>query len=103
MPGSTAGEFVGNSLLAVDESSIAHIPGIVAVVVIRDFVGIVAMREEQAIKAAQRTSHHLESLGPGTAGHEQRRAGDPRQPASASGWCWTRVTSMKRWPVPANA
>src|SRR5476649_2690922 len=48
-----SGDFVGNSLLEVDESSIAHIPGIVRVVVIRDFVGVVAMREEQAAKAAQ--------------------------------------------------
>ncbi|HEY9066947.1 MAG TPA: molybdopterin cofactor-binding domain-containing protein, partial [Burkholderiaceae bacterium] len=46
--GVDAGEFVGNTLEAVDESSIAHIPGIRAVVVIRDFVGIVAEREEQA-------------------------------------------------------
>nr|WP_178129272.1 molybdopterin cofactor-binding domain-containing protein [Pseudomonas sp. ANT_J12] len=51
--GLDCGDFVGNSLLEVDESSIAHIAGIVAVVVIRDFVGIVALREEQAIKAAQ--------------------------------------------------
>ena len=51
--GLDCGDFVGNSLLEVDESSIAHIPGIVAVVVIRDFVGVVALREEQAIKAAQ--------------------------------------------------
>jgi len=46
--GVDAGEFVGNTLESVDESSIAHIPGIRAVVVIRDFVGIVAEREEQA-------------------------------------------------------
>ena len=51
--GFDCGDFVGNSLLAVDEASIAHIPGIVAVVVIRDFVGVVALREEQAIKAAK--------------------------------------------------
>jgi len=50
--GFDSGDFVGNSLLEVDESSIAHIPGIVRVVVIRDFVGVVAMREEQAAKAA---------------------------------------------------
>lgn len=46
--GVDAGEFVGNSLESVDEASIAHLPGIVSVVVIRDFVGIVAEREEQA-------------------------------------------------------
>jgi nicotinate dehydrogenase subunit B len=51
--GYDTGDFVGTSLLEVDESSIAHIPGIVRVVVIRDFVGVVAMREEQAAKAAR--------------------------------------------------
>ena len=51
--GVDAGEFVGNTLESVDESSIAHIPGIRAVVVIRDFIGIVAEREEQA-EAAMR-------------------------------------------------
>ncbi|WP_416262165.1 molybdopterin cofactor-binding domain-containing protein [Gibbsiella quercinecans] len=50
--GYDSGDFVGNSLIGVDESSIAHIPGIVSVVVIRDFIGIVAEREEQAAKAA---------------------------------------------------
>jgi len=54
--GLDSGEFVGNSLLHVDEASIAHIPGIVKVVVIRDFVGVVALREEQAVKAAQALS-----------------------------------------------
>ncbi|WP_268800509.1 molybdopterin cofactor-binding domain-containing protein [Pseudomonas huanghezhanensis] len=51
--GFDTGDFVGTSLLEVDESSIDHIPGIVRVVVIRDFVGVVAMREEQAAKAAR--------------------------------------------------
>jgi nicotinate dehydrogenase subunit B len=51
--GYDTGEFVGTSLLEVDESSIAHIPGIVRIVVIRDFIGVVAMREEQAAKAAR--------------------------------------------------
>lgn len=51
--GYDSGSFVGNSLVGVDESSIAHIPGIVAVVVIQDFIGIVAEREEQAEKAAK--------------------------------------------------
>jgi nicotinate dehydrogenase subunit B len=49
--GVDAGDFVGNTLEAVDESSIAHIPGIRAVVVIRDFIGIVAEREEHADEA----------------------------------------------------
>lgn len=51
--GYDSGEFVGTSLLTVDEQSIAHIPGIVKLVVIGDFIGIVAEREEQAIKAAE--------------------------------------------------
>ncbi|MEO6032315.1 MAG: molybdopterin cofactor-binding domain-containing protein, partial [Burkholderiaceae bacterium] len=51
--GVDAGAFVGNTLESVDESSISHIPGIRAVVVIRDFVGIVAEREEHA-EAAMR-------------------------------------------------
>ena len=46
--GADHGDFIGNTLQSVDESSIAHIPGIRAVVVIRDFVGIVAEREEHA-------------------------------------------------------
>ena len=46
--GADHGDFIGNTLESVDEQSIAHIPGIRAVVVIRDFVGVVAEREEQA-------------------------------------------------------
>jgi len=49
--GADHGDFIGNTLASVDESSIAHIPGIRAVVVIRDFVGIVAEREEHAEQA----------------------------------------------------
>jgi nicotinate dehydrogenase subunit B len=45
------GELVGRSLIAVDESSVADIPGIVAVVTEGDFVGVVAVREENAIEA----------------------------------------------------
>ncbi|MDH4393972.1 MAG: molybdopterin-dependent oxidoreductase, partial [Aquabacterium sp.] len=46
--GLDAGPFVGTSLLAVDEASIAHLPGIVKLVVQGDFIGIVAQREDQA-------------------------------------------------------
>ncbi len=49
--GADHGDFIGNTLESVDESSIAHIPGIRAVLVIRDFVGIVAEREEHAEQA----------------------------------------------------
>ena len=51
--GRDGGAFVGRSLAAVDESSIAHVPGVVKLVVIHDFVGIVAEREEQAEAAAR--------------------------------------------------
>jgi nicotinate dehydrogenase subunit B len=50
--GVDGGDFVGTSLLDVDESSVRGIPGLVAVVRIADFVGVVAEREENAIKAA---------------------------------------------------
>ncbi len=50
--GVDAGAFVGTSLIAVDESSVRDIAGVVAVVRIGDFVGVVAEREENAIKAA---------------------------------------------------
>ncbi len=50
--GLDSGEFIGRCLDSVDESSIAHIPGIVAVVVEGDFVGVVAEREEDAARAA---------------------------------------------------
>ncbi len=35
------GEGVGNSLIAIDEASVADIDGLVAVIVIGDFVGVV--------------------------------------------------------------
>jgi nicotinate dehydrogenase subunit B len=51
--GVDAGDFVGNSLLAIDELSVRHIPGLVAVVRIGDFIGVVAEREENAVNAAE--------------------------------------------------
>lgn len=47
------GDHVGNSLIAVDQASVAHIDGLVAVVAIGDFVGVVATREENAAEAAR--------------------------------------------------
>ncbi|RAS35303.1 molybdopterin cofactor-binding domain-containing protein [Paraburkholderia bryophila] len=52
--GIAQGDFMGNSLLRVDEQSLGDLPGIVKVVVIRDFVGIVAEREEVAQQAVKR-------------------------------------------------
>ncbi len=56
--GADHGDFIGNLLESVDETSIAHIPGIRAVVVIRDFVGVVAEREEFAELAANTLRVH---------------------------------------------
>jgi nicotinate dehydrogenase subunit B len=50
--GVDAGAFVGTSLIAIDESSVCDIPGLVSVVRIGDFVGVVAEREENAVKGA---------------------------------------------------
>jgi nicotinate dehydrogenase subunit B len=50
--GVDAGAFVGTSLIAVDEASVRDIPGLIAVVTIRDFVGVITEREENAVKAA---------------------------------------------------
>lgn len=51
--GRDAGAFISQSLQYVDRASIAHIPGIVEVVIKGDFVGVVAEREEQAQQAAK--------------------------------------------------
>ena len=50
--GVDAGAFVGTSLIAVDETLVRDIPGLVAVVRIGDFVGVIAEREENAVRAA---------------------------------------------------
>src|SRR4051795_1730903 len=50
--GVDAGPFVGTSLIAIDEASVRDVAGLVAVVRIGDFVGVVAEREENAVKAA---------------------------------------------------
>ncbi|MHC5175396.1 xanthine dehydrogenase family protein molybdopterin-binding subunit [Serratia rhizosphaerae] len=42
---------LGKALVSVDAASIAHLPGIVKLVVINDFIGVIAEREEQAIAA----------------------------------------------------
>jgi nicotinate dehydrogenase subunit B len=45
------GPFVGTSLIGVERESIAHLDGIVAVVIEGDFIGVVAEREDQALAA----------------------------------------------------
>jgi nicotinate dehydrogenase subunit B len=56
--GIDGGEFVGRCLESVDRNSVADIPGIVAVVVEGDFIGVVAEREEYAAEAAARLVVH---------------------------------------------
>jgi CO/xanthine dehydrogenase Mo-binding subunit len=51
--GHDCGPFIGKTLKRVDEASVAGLPGLRAIVVIGDFVGVVAEREEQAILAAR--------------------------------------------------
>jgi nicotinate dehydrogenase subunit B len=47
------GTLANGTLASVDESSVKHLPGNVRVVTVKDFVGVVADREEQAIAGAQ--------------------------------------------------
>lgn len=63
-PGRDGGDFVGRSLLAVDRQSVAHIPGLVAVVVEGDFVGVVAEREEQAQRAMRELKVQWKTIPP---------------------------------------
>jgi nicotinate dehydrogenase subunit B len=51
--GRDVGAMIGKSLISVDRESVAHIPGMVGVVVKGDFVAVVARREEHAIRAAK--------------------------------------------------
>jgi nicotinate dehydrogenase subunit B len=52
--GLDSGDFVGTSLISVDSASIVGMPGVIATVVVGDFVGIAAERPEQAAVAASR-------------------------------------------------
>ncbi|WP_415500088.1 molybdopterin cofactor-binding domain-containing protein [Acetobacter sp.] len=52
--GFAVGPFVGRALLGVSRESVADVPGLVDVIVIGDFVAVVAEREEQAMEAAAR-------------------------------------------------
>jgi CO/xanthine dehydrogenase Mo-binding subunit len=47
------GTIANGTLASVDESSVEHLPGKVRVVTVKNFVGVVAEREEQAVAAAQ--------------------------------------------------
>ncbi|WP_255581962.1 xanthine dehydrogenase family protein molybdopterin-binding subunit [Cupriavidus sp. AU9028] len=62
--GRDSGEFVGHSLVSVDEASVAGVAGLVRVVVEGDFIGVVAQREEQAIEAARRLKAQWKPVPP---------------------------------------
>lgn len=62
--GMDAGDFVGRSLISVDRDSIADVPGIRAVVVEGDFIGIVAEREEWAAEAALKLKTQWREFAP---------------------------------------
>jgi nicotinate dehydrogenase subunit B len=51
--GADHGDFIGRTLEGVERESVAHIPGLRAIVVQGDFVGVVAEREEAAEAAMQ--------------------------------------------------
>ncbi|MDF0546096.1 molybdopterin-dependent oxidoreductase [Sphingobium sp. H39-3-25] len=112
--GRDQGAFVGRSLIAVDEGSIAHIPGVVKVVVLHDFVGVVAEREDQAEDAARAlrvqwampdplpdldppTQAILENPGPP---RTLRDTGDVDAALAASA---TRVSGTYVWPFQMHA
>jgi nicotinate dehydrogenase subunit B len=67
--GRDSGAFVGHSLVSVDRTHVAGMPGFVDLVVVNDFVGVIAQREEQAraiaeaLPVAWRTPPPLPDLG----------------------------------------
>jgi len=107
--GVDAGDFVGKSLIAVDESSIAHIPGVVRVVTQGDFVGVVAEREEHAAAAADAlvvrwrpvpSVTDLSDIAQALSAQpsEPRRLQDKGDVDEALGQAATRMTRQYVWP-----
>jgi len=112
--GADHGDFIGNTLESVDQSSIAHIPGVVAVVVIRDFVGVVAEREEQAQAALESLQVHWKHWPglPDVSDLEQALRNNPAVPrevvneGDAAGVISESTGSMSRtyiWPYQMHA
>lgn len=62
--GRDSGDFIGCSLESVDEESIRHIGDDVRVVVIGDFIGVVARREEHAMRAARELKVRWKAIPP---------------------------------------
>jgi nicotinate dehydrogenase subunit B len=112
--GIDSGEFIGRSLEAVDRDSIAGIPGIRAVVVERDFVGIVAEREEYAVEAALklrvkwkawRTGRGLDDISTALRAHpaKERRLIDQGDVEAALAAAKTRLDCSYVWPYQMHA
>jgi nicotinate dehydrogenase subunit B len=80
--GADSGAFIGHTLDRVEASSIAHIPGIHAVVVQGDFVGVVAEREEHAEQAMRELQVHWKPWPgmPGTHDLENAIRSNPSTP-----------------------
>ena len=112
--GLDAGEFVGRSLLSVDEASIAHLPGIEKIVVIGDFIGIVAQREEQAEAAVHALQVRwapftpvapLDDLAQALSAHpsQARVVADQGDVDSALGTAVQRLDRQYVWPYQLHA
>ncbi len=63
--GHDSGAFVGRCLQSVDAASVDDVPGLVAVVTIGDFVGVVAEREEHADQAMRQLRVTWRPFAPG--------------------------------------
>jgi nicotinate dehydrogenase subunit B len=112
--GFDSGEFIGRSLEAVDRRSIEGIPGIRAVIVEGDFVGIVAEREEYAAEAARklkvkwkawRTGSGLDDISAALRAHpaRERRLVDQGDVDAALGSAKTRLDRSYVWPYQMHA
>ena len=112
--GLDAGDFVGRSLLRVDKASLAHLPGIEAVVVIGDFIGIVAQREEVADAAMRALVVEWAPFTPVAPLHDLAQAisAHPSQPRvvaeqgdvdAAIGHAATRFDRQYLWPYQLHA
>ena len=99
--GADHGDFIGNTLESVDDSSIAHVPGIRGIVVIRDFVGVVAEREEHAEQAAAQLRVRWKPWpGLPRAGRSRTKRCAPT-PRRSAVWS-TKATSMPPWRRPSS-
>uniref|UniRef100_UPI000AB17C17 hypothetical protein n=1 Tax=Bordetella pertussis TaxID=520 RepID=UPI000AB17C17 len=72
--------YTGPRAAHVDDSALQGLPGIVRVLVARDFVGIVATRPELAQQAAARLPVQWRATPPGADAHPLWQHGRPRGP-----------------------